>query len=366
MSRKYIRQIINQDFVYPNNEISEYDVEIVHDINDNCVSGTVNSFSATTVTSTGITFSVNYTWNLNGAEPFIRNSNVLSLMSIHMLAPGQNYYKPWRVILSQSTSIISSTTFTGGGTFTITPANVGLTSFGNGPYYFEFRFIGHRCISPVCVTLNLTPAPTPTPTATPTSTPTPTPTPTSTGPTPTPTPTPTVTPSGECDCYEYDVTVSSLDTDDATGNTGGNAIYNGNIIINYYECNGGPTEDITGSGSAIVCADSFYGVSLTYFKNNMEALAIYSSASQSERQCCPVTLFDDCGRGNTAGEACSDATANSRTFYSDCTTIGIGCTVYTDNIGTLLTGYTHIFMGGANWDINSSTGVITASSSIQC
>ncbi len=31
-----------------------------------------------------------------------------------------------------------------------------------------------------------------------------------------------------------------------------------------------------------------------------------------------------------------------------------------------LTGYTNIFMNGANYDINSSTGVVTAYSSIQC
>ena len=74
MTRKYIRQQILQDFVYPNNEISQYDVDnIVHDINDNSVSGVVNSFSATTVTSTGLTISYSATWNRNGAEPWIRN-----------------------------------------------------------------------------------------------------------------------------------------------------------------------------------------------------------------------------------------------------------------------------------------------------
>jgi len=51
MSRKYIKQIINQDFVYPNNEVSEYDIELVQDFNSNIVSGTVTNFSATTVTT---------------------------------------------------------------------------------------------------------------------------------------------------------------------------------------------------------------------------------------------------------------------------------------------------------------------------
>jgi len=82
MSRKYIRQQILQDFVYPNNEVSQYDVDnIVHDINNNSVSGTVNSFSGTSVTATGITISYSATWNLNGAEPYISDSNLLHAIS---------------------------------------------------------------------------------------------------------------------------------------------------------------------------------------------------------------------------------------------------------------------------------------------
>jgi hypothetical protein len=191
MSRKYIRQQIIQDFVYPNNEVSQYDVDnIVHNINDNSVSGTVASFSATTITSTGITFSLNYTWNLNGAERWIRSSNELGILSVHMLAPGQEYYKPWRLIQSRSITNLTATTFTETTTFTATASQMGLTSLPNGTYYFEVRFIGHRSIYPICLSLNLSvPTPTPTPTMTPTITPTPTRTPDITT-TPTPTPTP--------------------------------------------------------------------------------------------------------------------------------------------------------------------------------
>lgn len=80
------------------------------------------------------------------------------------------------------------------------------------------------------------------------------------------------------------------------------------------------------------------------------------------------TLFGNCGRGNSVGEACSDAIINARNFYSNCNTgtFGASCIVYTDTSGTILTGYTHIFMNGANWDINSSTGIVSALSSIQC
>jgi hypothetical protein len=281
MSRKYIRQQILQDFVYPNNEVSQYDVDnIVHDINDNSVSGTVNSFSATTFNSTGLTISYNITWNLNGAEPWIRNSNVLGILSVHMLAPNQNYYKPWRIVTSLGNANISLTTLTETNSFTVTPSQMGLSTFTNGTYYFEVRFIGHRSIYPVCVNLNLLlPTPTPTPTVTPTVTATPTPT--GPGPTPTPTitPTSTITPT--------------------------------------------PTEEI------------------------------YS--------------YSNCGRANNVDDACSDAAVNNRTFYSDCNLIGTGCKVYTDSGGTiLLTGFTHIFMSGANYDINSSTGIIIGLSATQC
>jgi hypothetical protein len=81
-----------------------------------------------------------------------------------------------------------------------------------------------------------------------------------------------------------------------------------------------------------------------------------------------ITTFGGCGYGSSAAAACSDAGINSRTLYSDCDSgsFGIGCFVYVDTFPNPLTGYTHIFMNSANWDINSSTGVVTASSSEQC
>lgn len=199
MGRKYIRQIINQNFVYPNNEVPEYDLEIVHDINDNSVSGTVTNFSAVTATSTGITLSYNYTWAKNGAEPFVSDFGVLNLVSVHMLTPSQSYYKPWRCINVVSSTGTTITTSSGTvNTGVITPAMLGVNIFVSGTYYFEFRFIGHRSIYPICAQLSISPTPvvTPTPTPTGTVTPTPTPTPTPGDPTPTPTVTPTPTPDG--------------------------------------------------------------------------------------------------------------------------------------------------------------------------
>lgn len=197
MSKKYIKQQILQDFVYPNNDVPQYDVEIVQDINNNCVDGNINSFSATTVSSTGITFSLNASFILNGAEPFNLQGGGRSVLSVHMMGAGQSYFKPWRLVKNYTGSTVSTGT-TIVDTFTVLPSQLGLASFSSGVYYFEFRFIGHKCVLPVCYTLNLsppapTPTPTPTVTPTPTATPTVTPTPTST---PTPTPTPTETPGG--------------------------------------------------------------------------------------------------------------------------------------------------------------------------
>ena len=226
MSRKYIRQQILQDFVFPNNEVSQYDVDnIVHDINDNSVDGIVNSISATTFTSTSITINLNTTWNLNNAEPWIRNNNSLGVYSLHMLAPGQDYFKPWRLVDSVSTTVFFSTTVNTSRNVTITASSVGLSNYSSGTYYFEVRFIGHRSIYPVCVSLNLTiptPTPTPTPSITATNTPTPTITPTSA----TPTPTPSVTPTSNC-------TVQVSVDNNATGGIGCDIVYVNGVAVTY-------------------------------------------------------------------------------------------------------------------------------------
>jgi hypothetical protein len=185
--RKYIKQIDSKNFVYPNNTIAEYDVEIIHDINNNSVSGTVTNFSATTVSYTGITIQFSYSWSLNGAEPFISLSNQLNLFSVHAMEPSRTYFKPWRMMDFKSIGTTGSTTNSGTFTFTMLPSQFEIAGFTNGTYVFEIRMIGKRAIFPICanfVVSSITP-PTPTPTATPS------PTPTSATPTPTPTPSPT-------------------------------------------------------------------------------------------------------------------------------------------------------------------------------
>ena len=202
MSKKFIPQVDNLNFVYPNNDLAEYYVDIIQNINDNSVSGSVTTFSATTVTSTGITFTINLNWVKNSADVFINNRGYLEILSIHMMAAGQSYYKPWRMVYNYDNFTTGDTTANIAGTFTVTPSQVGLTSFTNGTYNFEVRFIGLKAIYaiPRTITVSSLSTPTPTPSPTPTLTPTPSPTATSTptptpgGPTPTPTPTPSPTP----------------------------------------------------------------------------------------------------------------------------------------------------------------------------
>jgi hypothetical protein len=79
-------------------------------------------------------------------------------------------------------------------------------------------------------------------------------------------------------------------------------------------------------------------------------------------------VYNDGGYGNSEAGACNDA-SNMRTLYSTCSSgaFGNGCNVYLDAGGNNpLTGYTYVFMNGALWDINSSTGVIIVYSSVQC
>lgn len=144
---KYIRQQVLRDFVYPNYEVSQYDTEYIHTINDNKVTGTVTTFDFVSGTTTGMTFNLVVSNSLNGADPVINNVNEgnRNYLSVHGLAPNQNYYKPWRTLQVYETLINSDVT-NQSLTLTVTPAMFGMTTFVSGVYYFEFRFISKRNI----------------------------------------------------------------------------------------------------------------------------------------------------------------------------------------------------------------------------
>lgn len=154
---KYVTQINNQNFVYPNYDLAEYDVEIIQDINDNSVSGTISNFVVSgTARTTGITFTHDWTWAKNSAQPFISTSGQIHLLSVHMIAAGQTYYKPWRLVDLVTSGTTTGSTYSGSNTVTVTPSMMGLTTFSSGTYYFEIRMIGLKSIYPICQTLSIT------------------------------------------------------------------------------------------------------------------------------------------------------------------------------------------------------------------
>ena len=156
MSKKYIAQINSSNFVFPNNTLAEYDVEIVQDINDNSVSGTISNFTGTSIASTGMTFTHDWSWARNDADVFISAAGDIHLLSVHMLAAGQTYYKPWRLVDIITSGTTGSSTYSGSNTITVTPSMVGLTTFITGTYYFEIRMIGLKSIYVLCQTLSIT------------------------------------------------------------------------------------------------------------------------------------------------------------------------------------------------------------------
>jgi hypothetical protein len=194
--RKYIRDVENNNFIYPNNTQYELGQEIVQNLNENQQTWTISTFN-TTVAGNNISLSYQIYVNLNNVEQFKTVSGTTGIYSIHMMAAGQTDFKPWRMV----TYLVSSSPPQTGvtiGSATITPASMGLTYFVNGNYYFEVRFIGQNTIYPFTITKTITGFPSP---------PTPTPTPS-----PTPTATPTITPTPVPNIYTSGVTINVTDT----------------------------------------------------------------------------------------------------------------------------------------------------------
>ena len=69
---------------------------------------------------------------------------------------------------------------------------------------------------------------------------------------------------------------------------------------------------------------------------------------------------------NEAG-ACSNAISSPTTLYSNCVFIVPGCFIYINNTGTPLTGNAFIYTQCCgNFDVNTTTGEVTAVSANQC
>jgi hypothetical protein len=241
MSKRYIPQTPSNDFVYPNNDKVEYDQEIVHEINDNVVYGTVSGLTVAE-SSGNLLLNYTFTWDRNGAQVFLRDSGSLGLLSVHVLAPGQDYMSAWRMIDSVSNSDPDLLTYTAPISRTIAPSSFELTSWPTGEYQFEFRFIGLKQNYVVCTTATLEEPVTPTPTPTGTG-PTPTPTPSET-PEVTFTPTPTATPTATPSCTYWSLRAPTM-----SGEL---------LVVDYNDCDGNPQTITMGWNGAtqFICAET--------------------------------------------------------------------------------------------------------------
>jgi hypothetical protein len=228
MSKKYIGQINNENFVYPNNKLAEYDVEIIHDLKENSVTGNIDAIDITYVGG-NIHIHLAYYMSLNGAEPFISPVNgYLNYMSLHLQTPDRQYFKPWICVDAQQDSDVNATSWAVTDyNLVVTPQMVNQSSFSSGTYYIELRLLGKRCVFPISSSAYVN-VPTPTPTPTPTNS---GPTPTPGG--PTPTPTPTATPTNNCYCYPIHVTGTTGGEGTVIASLRYNDCYGVDTVINY-------------------------------------------------------------------------------------------------------------------------------------
>ena len=155
--KRYIKQITRDNFLYPNNERSYYDNEIIHPVNDGFPTGVLSGITINEYNDTTLDFTVQWEYFRNGCELFQNIDDTYTYITFHLLAPNQTYYKPWRYVGRfnditpyTGTSIESDTQIV------VTPSDLGLTGFTNGTYQLEARFIGKRAIYPVCATFETT------------------------------------------------------------------------------------------------------------------------------------------------------------------------------------------------------------------
>jgi len=354
MSKQYISQITSQNFVYPNKILNEYDIEIIHKLQETEVSGDISGFTMT-LTGSSILVTFNYDWNLNGAEPFINNLGQLDAISVHMMEPSKSYYKPWRLIGFVQSSNINATSLSGSFSAVVSPSEMEVGAFTNGIYYFEIRFIGKRSIVPLCIssTFNVnTPTPTPTHTVTPTATPTPTPTKGFVE--PTPTPTPTLTP------------------------TSSQALASGCLIYLYY---GGTTNteflyrDCFGTVGTIYVPAGVTTTGCTDSSFEVTIITGDGSFTNTNGACHEIKVRV----GNDPSHICSESYLYPYLTPSDFITyvnngyyISVGMTLYLDPyFQTPVTSYFYVHddnapSQGHTFNLSTTTGVILSGNPVQC
>lgn len=123
--------------------------------------------------------------------------------------------------------------------------------------------------------------------------------------------------------------------------TGG--IFSAAITGNYYVSYGG------------------YSIEVTVTTGNPVASVIGVCAP-----CVSSFAFTGCGISNiNENDACSDALADPKTLYSDCSVLGPGCVLCFDAALTLPVGTIYVF-AQQNWDMDVSGTFIQGPSAIQC
>lgn len=327
MGRKYVKERISENFVYPNNEVQEYGIEIVHDINDNSVSGTVTNFVAV-FSGTNIQVSFTYSWSKNNAEPWIDDDGDLILFSVHMAGPETTYYKPYRMVYEEKTASTGATGASQSIIFTVTPADYGVVAFTGGTYYFEIRMIGHRAIFPICAEDRTFPP----------------------FETPTPTPTPTVTPFSGCTCTSYTATNESLEgTAEVQWINCETGAINSNVIapdtgIGFCACDGSVS---VRSGEATIVDLGSCEPTPTPTPTPTVTPCVFKS-----------WLISECTLGTCSGGLCSCQGSTLRTVYTDCTVTDITdmfTEIYEDS--NLVNPFTGDFEDGAQIWSSSGSGV---------
>lgn len=174
--KRYIKQIDREDFVFPNNTKSTFDRRLIHEINNNYPTGTINGITGNTFSSTTLDFDVDWTYLRNSSKLFKDKFGEYVYVTFHILTPDRVLYKPWIYIGKISTTNPNITTDSQVTNFNLSPSDLGLTEFIAGNYFVEVRFIGKRCVYPVCYDISsFIPSPSPLPSPSPTPTPTVTP-----------------------------------------------------------------------------------------------------------------------------------------------------------------------------------------------
>jgi hypothetical protein len=158
------------------------------------------------------------------------------------------------------------------------------------------------------------------------------------------------TASTACTSNPYSITLYSADF----------ALGSGSLL--YYDSN----------LSSLWYSDELCGGSPGYFKVGDYSFQFYTvagtTAIQNYTLCSGQTAysFGNCGVSNSsASGACSDASSNPKTLYSECSLLTAGCSLfYNSNLTNPVTEL-YTFADSANWDMDAY-GVIVGFSSVQC